>query len=148
MNREEDNFELEKFDYGQKEINNIELVKRIHTIRDAQNLNMKKTLDRFFQEPTIKDSIALEAANFPDYETMNVVIIVVVFYIWAELKERKIPKNVVSASEAKLKKGEARIAPDLTLQKEYFKTENVTPELKADIYRYMRYILHLSKIRS
>lgn len=141
---EEDNFILEELDFKPKEITSIELVKRIHTIRDAQNLNMKKTLDRFFQEPTIKDSIALEAANFPDYEIMNVVIIAVVFYIWSELKERKIPKNVVSANEQKLKKGEARITPDLALQKEYFKTDQVTDELKADIYRYMRYILQLS----
>ena len=74
---DETKVQLQVVAFGKKDVQDIELVKHIKNIRDAQNLNMKKTLDKFFQNPV--DSLALEAANYPDYETMNVGLMVTVF---------------------------------------------------------------------
>lgn len=146
----------------------IEGRRRITTIRDAQDFTMKKVLNLFEFSPIEVDNFAQEARNYPDYETMNMDLLASVYYIWSQLKTRTYPSAILDVSqdgrekeakdkgkkgkEKKGKKAEGKVkgvyaAPNLEVQKEVFKTGTLTDEHRADLYRYMKYVIQLEKQR-
>lgn len=145
--------------------------RRITTIRDAQDFTMKKVLNLFEFSPIEVDNFAQEARNYPDYETMNMDLLASVYYIWSQLKTRTYPSAILDVSQGgdgrvetkdkekkgkekrgKGKKAEGKVkgvyaAPNIEVQKEVFKTGTLTDEHKADLYRYMKYVIQLEEKR-
>lgn len=121
-----------------------EFSRNIRNIRDAQNLNLKKILTKFFNTPSEVDAYLAEAKTYSDFEIINVKLLSSVYYMWSQIGRREIPKNFVSVND-KPKKGEVRVAPNMEIQKEVYKSENINNLMKADIIRYMRYILSIKK---
>ena len=114
---------------------------RIATTKQAQEFTARKVLPLFFPSTVTADIVAEKMKALPDYETMNVPLLAVVFYIW-ETRGKEIPKDIVDFDPGyKLKKGEVFVTPTLEAQREVFHTEKINREMKADIVRYMRVIL-------
>lgn len=124
--------------------------KRILNVRDAQNLNLKKILERFFSNSNEVDSYLERSKEFPDYERIHVGVLASAYYVLTQTNQ-EFPSSLVNApalSKEKGKEGKGKekgkkgipVAPDMETQKEVFKTEDLKAAHKADVIRYIKYI--------
>lgn len=114
-------------------LKDVAIVRKIRTLRDAQIFTTEKLAKTFFKTGTEQEKFRNYALSIPDFERLNIGLLMTVFFVWHNLGREEIPKNL----------DKVKLAPNVEVQKEIFGTDGLTVEIKADIVRYMRYILLL-----